>query len=155
MNDERLTMSEQELRAKYAYQFDHPNCLDIAVAKGWLTVFSKLCADIDAAGGRELKFFWRQVKEKLGGPRLSWSAGRARRGNQALWIPQPQPKGPNAEVIARITNVVKLAHAELGRVCIVCGSTPAEVDQTGGYMLNLCAKHSHDRQIGQMESPWS
>lgn len=155
MSDEGLTMYEQELRAKYKYQFEHPNCLDIAVAKGWIPIFSKLCADIDAAGGRELKFFWRQVKEKLGGPRLSWSAGRARRGNQALWIPQPQPKGPSAEVITRITNLVKVAQGELAQVCIVCGSAPAAIDQTGGYMLNLCAKHSHDRKLGLIKSPWS
>ena len=51
--------------------------------------------------------------------------------------------------------IVRIDEKRFG-ACIVCGDQPAHLDKTGGYALNLCAIHAHQRQVDRrsMGSPW-
>ena len=64
------------LRDRYPYQFARVIFLGLAIEPGWIPIFERVCADIDAvleaSGTRKETFSWRQVKEKLGTACFYW-----------------------------------------------------------------------------------
>jgi hypothetical protein len=128
-----------ELKQRFPYQFEGENT-GIRIARGWDSLFMKLCADIDAITsddprGLHYGFHWSQVKEKFGTARLHWEISGPRERCNAL---------------------VQAAQSQMGQICIICGTAPANIDDTGRYLLNLCELHAQQRKADpqSLESPW-
>jgi hypothetical protein len=129
-----------ELKQRFPYQFEGKN-IGIDIARGWDSLFTKLCEDIDAITGDDPRglhygFRWVQVKEKFGTARLHWEIS-----------------GPRE----RCYDLVQAAQSQMGRICIICGTAPANIDDTGRYLLNLCEHHTKQRKADpeSLESPWA
>lgn len=129
-----------ELMQRFPYQFEGNN-IGIGIARGWNALFTKLCEDVDAITnddprGLHYGFHWVQVKEKFGTARLHWAIS-----------------GPRERCI----DLVQAAQRQIGEICIICGATPANIDHTGGYLLNLCEYHAKQRKADpkSLESPWA
>lgn len=119
-----------ELQRRYPYMFSGPH-IGLDIARGWMPAFEKLCADIDDLGGKELGFYWRQLKEKFGQPRFY----------KAFSIKRPTAVQKIA--MAKITSLVIAVQDEM-MGCIVDGSEPAELH--GSYVLMLCPHHIRQRE---------
>ena len=65
------------LRERYPYQFASLFEYGLAIEPGWLSIFERVCADIDAVldttGTRKANFSWLQIKQKLGTACFYWS----------------------------------------------------------------------------------
>ena len=166
-------MSEQNdslasMEARFPYQFEGYN-LGISVPKGWMPVFSELCADIDQALGTDKRgFCWRQVKEKFGTGRFYWALDEQ---SSATRIDVALPNGsqsfqsspsaetsnnPVASIAEAIHKLVHEAEAKTSEICILCGEEPAKPDSTTGYVLTLCKLHTElrMRDPDSLPSPW-
>jgi hypothetical protein len=128
-----------ELTQRFPCQFK--NHIGISIARGWESLFTKLCEDIDAITsddprGLHYRFHWVQVKEKFGAGRLHWEICGSRERCNAL---------------------VSAAQSRTIRICIICGAEPANIDDSGGYLLNLCEHHTKQRKSDpeSLESPWA
>ncbi len=98
----------QALRASYPYQFRRVIAYGLAIEPGWLSLFERLCADIDTvleqAGARKENFSWRQIKEKLGYASIYWDrswrvpeAPRSLAEDEPEFIfPESMPEDPEA-----------------------------------------------------------
>lgn len=66
----------QALRDRYPYQFARLFEYGLAIEPGWLSIFERVCADIDAvleaSGTRKEMFSWLQIKQKLGTACFYW-----------------------------------------------------------------------------------
>jgi hypothetical protein len=100
----------QALRDRYPYQFARVIAYGLAVDPGWLSLFERLCVDIDTAldqaGARKENFSWRQIKEKLGRAcfywNRSWRIPEAPRSLAAEYepefvYPETMPQDPEAD----------------------------------------------------------
>jgi len=128
-----------ELKQRFPYQFKGKN-IGISIARGWDSLFTKLCEDIDAITSHDPRglhygFHWIQVKEKFGTARLHWEISGPRERCNAL---------------------VHAAESQIRKICIICGTAPANIDDTGSYLLNLCEHHAKLRKADpqSLESPW-
>lgn len=129
-----------DLMARFPYQFKDQESIDICVARGWALVFTKFCEDLDAITnddprGLHYGFHWTQVKEKFGVARLHWEVSGPRERSNAL---------------------ISAAQRQLSEICIICGTAPANIDHSGGYLLNFCEHHTKQRKVDPeaLESPW-
>ncbi len=142
--------------------------LGISIPKGWATLFTGLCEQIDAAlGENRSAFAWIQVKEKFGSGRFYYrlkGAGPSVRvsvqnPDGSMSTPRdlrpPDPKAPNAALGVQIQKLVSAAEALTSKTCIVCAK-PGNTDSTGGYWLTLCDQHVQQRRKNPntMDSPW-
>lgn len=151
--------SLKELQALYPYQFSNP--ADVDVAKGWMPIFAKLCADVDQTLGQDkLGFHWSQIKEKFGSARFYYSFGRRKSGTRLdIWTPQgvlSQEISPKRKVrtekdrsfqdISRaILQLTDAAQVATKNVCLACGA-PGSPDVDIGYLLVLCPEHQARRR---------
>ena len=100
----------QALRARYPYQFRRVIAYGLAIDPGWLSIFERVCTDIDTVldqtGARKENFSWRQVKEKLGSACFywdrAWSVPEGRLPSSAydepdFIFPQSIPPDPEAD----------------------------------------------------------
>ncbi len=153
-------LSLKDLQSRYPYQFQDPE-LGIAMAKGWVVVFTQLCADVDQVLGQDQRgFHWSQVKEKFGSARFYFQF-KGRKPDLRLDI--QMPGGVLSQVVPferRIrtdqdrsfeqvnTEIRRLAmQAEMATrlVCLVCGKEGSQ-DVDVGYSLVLCPEHRAQRQ---------
>lgn len=141
--------SLQELRARYPYQFAGPY-LEIEVAKGWMSIFAKLCADVDAFLGHNKRgFYWSQIKEKFGSARF-YHQLMGRHPNQPLDLPTghniPVVDDRNeVEVNEHLVRLSTQAEDATRYVCLACGK-PGHWDDTAGYYLMVCPEHQAARR---------
>ncbi|WP_155831681.1 hypothetical protein [Hylemonella gracilis] len=163
MNSQPVSL--KELQALYPYQFSKP--ADMDVAKGWMPIFAKLCADVDQTLGQDkLGFHWSQIKEKFGSARFYYRFGRRKSGTRLdIWTPQgvlSQEISPKRKVrtekdrsfqdISRaILQLTDAAQVATKNVCLACGA-PGSPDVGEGYVLMLCPEHqARRRQLDSQE----
>jgi hypothetical protein len=61
-----LPITRREFKARYPHQFARPH-VELSFSKGWMSIFAKLCADIDIElDPNKRGFHWRQLKENGG-----------------------------------------------------------------------------------------
>lgn len=152
--------SLKDLQARYPYQFNEPE-LGIALAKGWVVVFARLCADVDQVLGQDKRgFHWSQVKEKFGSARFYFQfAGR----QPDLRLDIQMPGGVLSQVVpferrirtdqdrsfeqvkTEIQQLAMLAEQATRCVCLVCGKEGSQ-DVDTGYSLVLCPEHQAQRR---------
>ena len=153
-------LSLKDLQARYPYQFKDPE-LGVSMAKGWVAVFARLCADVDRVLGQDKRgFHWSQVKEKFGSARFYFQF-EGRKPDLRLDI--QMPGGVLSQVMpferrtrtdqdlrfeqvkTEIQRLAMLAEVATKRVCLVCGKEASQ-DAGTGYVLVLCPEHRAQRQ---------
>lgn len=98
----------KELIARYPYQFAGEQ-ISMSFARGWFSLFAKLCADIDQVLGDDKRgFHWRQVKEKFGQLRVYYQLDEE--------VPENEPLLAN-----RLRDLKFAAEVASAKVCTVCG----------------------------------
>ena len=132
--------------------------LSLSIAKGWESLFEKLCIDIDAQLGSDKRgFHWVQLKEKFGSARFYWEM----QGEpQALRIDEIDKLGAVKTLLARdvkdesnptlqeqISALVDAAADKTPRMCIACGQ-PGRGHADRGWLLILCEEHIKQREAG-------
>lgn len=160
----------KQLMQRFPYMFSGRN-IGIAIAKGWMPSFAKLCEDIDALLGEDKQgFAWVQVKEKFGSGRFYFRMvgkrsnipydGPAVDGSERIKtvvasIPEMEFKYViEKDLLLRINDLVDAAQRQTEQICIVCGEAAAP-DELDGHRLVLCARHQAQRHgAGDMESHW-
>ena len=136
-------MNPKQLKAKYPYMFAGEN-MGLSIARGWFSIFVKLCEEIDALLGENKRgFHWVYIKEKMGSARLHWDLDRD--AEDAL--------EDRAELRTCIRDLVAQATSMTHSHCAVCGE-PGRLQHHGGWQLVLCEDHGRQREAGAMESPW-
>ncbi len=139
------------LEALYPYQFAGPH-LGLNVSNGWIAIFEKLCADVDAILGEDKQgFYWKQCKEKFGKARFYYETASAKpRIRIDAFAPNgkvvsvrgiPTEEEPGADEIKLLDKLVSEAEQQTGRLCYVCGAEAA-LDASNGWVLTLCSQHS-------------
>ena len=158
MNTSEIKDPLPGLEQRFPYQFAGYN-LGISVPKGWASLFTKLCEDVDATLGEDKRgFYWRQVKEKWGTGSFYWSLGKH---GASVRVDLVGPAGvlsfenksklersskQEAEVAGVLRDLIQAAEKKTGDTCILCGKSPAAIDNTGGYLLTLCEEHAQMRR---------
>ena len=154
----------RQLTEAYAYQFAKPvDPWAFSIARGWLPIVARACADIDALvrdDRFQYRFHWLQIKQKFGTLRLYWKA----RGMQGVRVDLvtpagvlsaasvPDGKGRDGLVATRIAQIVRSAEAESASTCMACG-TAARLRQ-GDWLLTLCDEHAQQKQLGTELQLW-
>jgi hypothetical protein len=143
--------SLRELRARYPYQFSGP-WLEIEVAKGWMSLFAILCADVDEALGADTYgFYWSQIKEKFGSARFYYRFGE-RKAVPSDHRPD-RDRGRNyQQVVMEVFNLTEKAEEATLSICLACGKAGSR-DSTGGYLLVLCPEHKAQRRRSAAGQP--
>lgn len=125
-----------QLKAAYPYQFTKKT-YELSLTHGWLSIFVKLCGDVDALliaqGKGNHGFHWTQIKEKFGTARFSFGAKKSAR-----------------PLIAELTITAANSTCD---VCICCGR-PGGEDTYNEYVLTLCEQHKADRHAGLPLKIW-
>jgi len=134
LSDDQLPKTPAELKAAYRYQFTS-DLYDESYPAGWFPVFARVCRDIDTMGAQRLGFRWAQLKEKFGAAR--WYGSYA--GPHA----RTEYGEPSADLL-NIASAIREAADQTSSMCMVCGEH-AELDQSRGWVLTLCEKHTRER----------
>ncbi len=119
-----FTARVQAIRDRYPDQFSRTFEYGLSIEPGWLTLFERLCADIDTlleqAGARKENFSWRQIKEKLGSACFywdrSWSVPEGRLPSSAydepdFIFPESIPQDPEADNYGTVEAYLKSPRA--------------------------------------------
>lgn len=148
-----------DLRARFGYMFEPTKewpdffRFNPAIGDGWMPIFVRLCEAVDRVLIPEEKprFRWHQVKQKYAGLRAYWGLeGRALN----IYVDVTEPGvgvttgiyGPADNLAARLMPLIRTAEDEAARTCETCGTQPASVDRTGGYLMTLCRVHAQARR---------
>ena len=150
MSYEEFTRCVGALKASFPQQFAVPP-IGISVYPGWLSLFEKLCADIDQVEkehGAQRSLRWRQVKEKFGALRAycgvepsSHDNGLIKVGGKLLLRAEDEPNS-NMHVQSQWTRVSALVDATenaSGTTCMFCGA-PGTL-RNNDRMFTACEAH--------------
>jgi hypothetical protein len=127
----RMTRDEYEsriaeLKTRYPYLFAGPH-IGHQVPPGWLSTFSELCAQIDAAldEAERPRIHFTQIKEKLGGLRAYLNIAPLRvdilAGAESPGISAYVGEGETPGLFKRLSPLIQAAEVESYRTCIFCG----------------------------------
>ena len=150
MSYNELTRRMAALKASFPQQFAGPH-IGFSVYPGWLSLFEKLCADIDQVEeeyGAQRSLRWRQVKEKFGALRAYYGAetycldnGLLKAGGMWLLRTEDEPKSKmhKPSQWTRIWALVDATEDASGTICMFCGA-PGTL-RTNGWMFTACEAH--------------
>ena len=147
----------RNLKERFPYMFEGEH-LSLSIAKGWDTLFEKLCIDIDSLLAADKQgFHWTQLKEKFGAARFYWSmeggphAARISRidalGAVTTLVERPVEDPSNPTLQEQVAALVDAASDQTLHMCIVCGQ-PGKGHADHGYVLILCDEHIRQREAG-------
>ncbi len=135
----------RELKARYPYMFAKAGPYAFEFPKAWFPAFAKLCEEIDKLLGENKRGFrWLQTKEKFGSARYYWKM-TGRSGDIHIDMISPQgkvttlvdkPKSAQPAIVHRISELVRRAQEETGKICFACGEA-GELATNRGWLLVL------------------
>ena len=115
--------------------------------RGWLPTFALMCKQIDCILGEDKRdFAWTRIREKFGGPSLSYEMrGQARHAIHAHRPTEVRRIACAAiesfePIAVAIQETVLKAELELRDRCIICG-TESTITNAQGPWASLCALH--------------
>lgn len=146
--------TQRELIDRYPYMFSGKN-LGFSIPNGWMSIFERLCEDIDALLGQDKQgFHFVQCKEKFGSARWYWDTAKIKNparvdiiredGSFASFGGPDLTKAPNT-LGESIGHLVGQAEAKTEHACIVCGA-PSLADQHEHWILQVCPEHKKMRR---------
>lgn len=149
----------KQLQDRFPYMFEGQN-IGISIARGWESLFVRLCEDIDKLLGPDKRdFHWVQVKEKFGSARFYWTMKNrspsvridiiSESGVVTPLVARGEGRKPQS-VSEQIDALVETTSHKIQRLCIVCGK-PGAVNNDEPYVLVLCPDHAADRRKGRLK----
>lgn len=155
--------TQKQIEARYPYMFSGWN-IGISIPRGWISIFEKLCNEIDdLLGSDKGGFHWTQCKEKFGSARWYWEMAGVKAavhidvvtpGGVQSYVNDPKTSKSKDETLTlRLRDLIDAGEQDTTHSCILCGKH-GKNDQGDGWYIVLCPEHKQMRKEGALPPIW-
>lgn len=156
-------ITQKQIEARYPYMFAGKN-IGISIPRGWISIFGKLCDDIDELLGSDKRgFHWTQCKEKFGSARWYWGMTGVKAairvdlisptGHTSYSTRAKARKSQDQTLSLQLNQLIDAGEKQTNHSCIVCRKHGTN-DQGDGWYVVLCPEHAQMRKEGALPPIW-